>query len=117
MYAPDQDNACVGKQLTTMSHPLAMLLLTIKNEKMNFKTIKKAMALALFTSCSYILQAQLKLSGFVSDPDKKSIPFSVVGIKNTFLSTQSNSAGLFEFANLKPGTYVLVTKCVGYKVK
>jgi hypothetical protein len=31
MYAPDQGNACVGKQLTTMSHPLAMLLLT--NEK------------------------------------------------------------------------------------
>ena len=43
MYAPDQGNACVGKQLTTMSHPLAMLLLTIKKKcKMNFKTIKKA---------------------------------------------------------------------------
>jgi len=84
---------------------------------MNFKSIKKAMALALFTSCSYSLQAQSKLSGFVSDPDKKPIPFSVIGIKNTFLSTQSNADGLFEFANLKPGKYVLVTKCVGYKVR
>ncbi len=84
---------------------------------MNFKTIQKAMALALFMSCSYSLQAQSKLSGFVSDPDKKPIPFSVVGIKNTFLSTQSNADGLFEFINLKPGKYVLVTKCVGYKVR
>lgn len=117
MYAPDQDNACVGKQLTKMSHPLAMLLLTIKKSKMNTKTIKKAMALALFTSCSYILQAQLTLSGFVSSPQKKAIPFSVVGIKNTYLSTQSNAQGLFEFKNLKPGFYVLITKCVGYKSK
>ncbi len=84
---------------------------------MNFKTIKKAMALAMFSSCSYILQAQVTLSGFVSDPDKKPIPFSVIGIKNTFLSTQSNASGLFEFTNLKSGKYVLVTKCVGYKVK
>lgn len=84
---------------------------------MNFKTIKKAMALALFSSCSYILQAQSKLSGFVSDPNKKPIPFSVIGIKNTFLSTQSNADGLFEFINLKHGKYVLVTKCVGYKVR
>ncbi|MBL7934337.1 MAG: TonB-dependent receptor [Bacteroidia bacterium] len=84
---------------------------------MNFKTIKKAMALALFTSCSYILQAQLTLSGFVTSPEKTPIPFSVIGIKNTFLSTQSNSLGLFEFKNLKPGTYVLITKCVGYKPK
>ena len=84
---------------------------------MNFKTIKKAMALALFSSCSYILQAQSKLSGFVSDPNKKPIPFSVIGIKNTFLSTQSNADGLFEFTNLKHGKYVLVTKCVGYKVR
>ena len=76
MYAPDQGNACVGKQLTTMSHPLAMFLLTIlKKCKMNLKTIKKAMALAMFSCCSYILQAQSTLSGFVSDPDKKPIPF------------------------------------------
>jgi iron complex outermembrane receptor protein len=84
---------------------------------MNFKTIKKAMALALFSSCSYSLQAQSRLSGSVSDPNKKAIPFSVIGIKNTFLTTQSNAQGLFEFTNLKPGSYVLVTKCIGYKAK
>jgi iron complex outermembrane receptor protein len=84
---------------------------------MNTSITKKAMALALFSLCAFMLQAQLKLSGFVSSPDKKPIPFSVVGIKNTFLSAQSNAAGLFEFKNLKPGSYVLVTKCVGYRPK
>jgi iron complex outermembrane recepter protein len=84
---------------------------------MNIKTIKTTMALALFTSCSYILQAQVKLSGSVNSAEKTPIPYSVIGIKNTFLSTQSNSTGQFSFANLKPGSYVLVTKCVGYKAK
>ena len=84
---------------------------------MNTKTIKKAMAFALFASCSYILQAQVTLNGSVTSPEKKVIPFSVIGIKNTFLSTQSNSLGQFEFKNVKPGNYVLVTKCVGYKTK
>ncbi len=84
---------------------------------MNFKKIKKALALAMFTSCSYILQAQVNLSGTVLDAEKKAIPFSVIGIKNTFLSSQANAQGAFEFKNLKPGVYVLVTKCVGYNSK
>ena len=84
---------------------------------MNTKTIKQAMALALFSTCSYILQAQGTLSGSVISSERKPIPFSVVGIKNTFLSAQSNSLGQFEFKNLKAGSYVLFTKCVGYKVK
>jgi iron complex outermembrane recepter protein len=84
---------------------------------MNLTTAKKAMALALFTSCSYIVQAQLTLSGSVNSEEKTPIPFSVIGLKNTFLSTQSTAQGKFEFTNLKPGKYVLVTKCVGYKAK
>lgn len=84
---------------------------------MNTNSTRKAMAFALFSLCALAVQAQFTLSGFVSSPDKKAIPFSVIGIKNTFLSTQSNALGKFEFKNLKPGTYVLVTKCVGYKPK
>ena len=84
---------------------------------MNLKKIKTAATIAMAVSCSYALKAQVTLSGFVSSPEKKPIPFSVVGIKNTFLSTQANAEGLFSFKDLKPGTYVLVTKCVGYKPK
>jgi iron complex outermembrane receptor protein len=84
---------------------------------MNFINLKTAAGIAMAVACSFALKAQVSLSGFVSSPEKKPIPFSVVGIKNTFLSTQANAEGLFAFKDLKPGSYVLVTKCVGYKPK
>lgn len=84
---------------------------------MNFKKIKTTAAFVIACFCASITSAQVSLSGFVSSPDKKPIPFSVIGIKNTFLSAQANAEGLFKFNNLKPGNYVLVIKCVGYKPK
>lgn len=71
----------------------------------------------MFLPCALSLQAQSNLTGNVSAPDKTPVPFAVVAIKNTFLSAQANSQGTFKFGNLKPGKYVLVTKCVGYKAK
>lgn len=84
---------------------------------MTFKTLRTAAGIALALSCTYVTKAQFAVNGFVSSPEKKPIPFSVVGIKNTFLSTQANAEGLFSFKGLKPGSYVLVTKCAGYKPK
>ncbi len=84
---------------------------------MNFQKIKTLATTAFVVVCILTTQAQVSLSGFVSSPEKKAIPFSVIGIKNTFLSVQANAEGLFKFSNLKPGTYVLITKCVGYKPK
>lgn len=84
---------------------------------MTFKTIKAAASLAMALSCTYAAHAQHTLSGVVSSPENKPIPFSVVGIKNTFLTSQADAEGQFSFRNLKPGSYVLVTKCVGYKPK
>ncbi|MES2764209.1 MAG: TonB-dependent receptor [Bacteroidota bacterium] len=84
---------------------------------MKINNIKKTMAFALFSSCSYILQAQATLTGTITTAQKTPVPFAVVGIKNTFLTAQTNSAGVFEFKNLKEGSYVLITKNVGYKAK
>ncbi|MES2515173.1 MAG: TonB-dependent receptor [Bacteroidota bacterium] len=84
---------------------------------MNIKTIKQTLALAVLSTCSYILQAQNTLSGTITDAEKTPVPFAVVGIKNTFLTAQTNATGTFIFKNLKPGWYVLVIKNVGYKVK
>jgi iron complex outermembrane receptor protein len=84
---------------------------------MTFKTIKAAAIIALALSCTGVAKAQHSINGLVSSPEKKPVPFSVIGIKNTYLSTQANAEGLFSFRNLKPGKYVLVTKCVGYKQK
>ncbi len=84
---------------------------------MNFKKNKRVAVIAIASLCAFMAQAQITLSGFVSSPQKKPIPFCVIGIKHTFLSAQANAEGLFSFKNLKPGSYVLITKCVGYKPK
>ena len=84
---------------------------------MKSKTIKNALAAAMLTFGAYASQAQINLKGSVTSADRSPIPFSVIGIKNTFLSTQTNALGQFEFNNLKPGTYVLETRCVGYQSK
>lgn len=82
---------------------------------MKTNSLKKTLALALFSLCLKTNHAQITLTGSVMSPDKKVIPFSVVGIKDTYLSAQANSLGAFTFTNLKPGKYVLITKCIGYK--
>ncbi len=84
---------------------------------MKFKTIKTTLALALFISCKLTLQAQITLSGSIVSQQKVPIPYAVIAIKNTFLTAQSNSTGQFQFQNLKPGVYILLTKSVGYKSK
>lgn len=83
---------------------------------MNFKNRFATVLLVLF-SLGFTLKAQLRLNGLVLSYEQKPIPFSVVGLKNTFLSTQTNSEGFFEFNNLQPGQYVLLTKSLGYKTK
>lgn len=84
---------------------------------MNFKQLKKTATIVLFSAGTLVMPAQITVSGFVNSPEKKPIPFSVIGIQGTFLSSQANSLGLFQFKNLKPGKYVFVTKCVGYKAR
>ncbi len=82
---------------------------------MKTNNLNKTMALALFSLCLKTTYAQITVSGSVLSPNKKGIPFSVIGIKDTYLSAQANALGGFVFANLKVGKYVLVTKCIGYK--
>lgn len=61
------------------------------------------------------LNAQFSITGSISSPTGKAIPFAIVGVQNTFLSTQANEQGKFTFEGLKPGNYLLITQCVGYK--
>lgn len=84
---------------------------------MKIRTFKKTVATAFMLSCAIASQAQINVSGVVKDVEQNPVPFSVIGIKNSFITTQSNAQGLFQITNLKPGTYVLLTKCVGYKPK
>lgn len=79
--------------------------------------LKKMFVLALAMGSSQIVKSQFTLSGVLTSPEKKVIPFGAVNLKNTYLTVQSNATGEFKFSNLKAGNYVIVTKCFGYLSK
>ncbi len=63
------------------------------------------------------LAAQFKLSGKVISPGSKPVSFASVALKNSFLSSTTNSEGNFEFKNLRSGQYIITAYCLGYKPK
>lgn len=84
---------------------------------MKLKKAARLCSLAIGVLYMPLAKAQFTINGTVSGPDKNAIPYSVVGIKNTFISSQANAFGEFKIAGLKAGTYILQTTCVGYKMK
>ncbi|MBA2612408.1 MAG: TonB-dependent receptor [Bacteroidetes bacterium] len=80
---------------------------------MNKKLVAKIFFAGVFFSLAKI-NAQSILSGNVRSDKGEAIPFAVIGIKNTQLSATTNSEGAYKFKNLKPDTYVLTTRCLGY---
>jgi len=55
-----------------------------------------------------------RLTGHITDPQNQPIGFASVYIKNTTYGTSANENGYYTF-NLKPGTYSVVYRFVGYK--
>ncbi len=84
---------------------------------MNLKKIKKTSATALLLANAILTNAQITLTGNVKTSNQQRVPFTVIGIKNSYLTTQTNAQGYFEINNLKSGNYVLLTKAVGFKLK
>ena len=80
-------------------------------------TFKKTFALTLILGSSQIAKSQFNLSGVLTTEEQKPIPFGIVNLKNTFLTTQANANGEYAFTNLKTGSYVVVTNCFGFKPK
>ena len=80
-------------------------------------TFKKTFALTLILGSSQIAKSQFNLSGVLTSEEQKPIPFGIVNLKNTFLTTQANANGEYAFTNLKSGNYVVVTNCFGFKPK
>lgn len=76
------------------------------------KMAKLVFALACFSITK--MYAQHSLSGQVRSDKNETIPFAVIGIKNTQLSATTNSEGKFNFRNLRSGTYILTTRSLGY---
>ncbi len=80
-------------------------------------TFKKTFALYLILGSSQIAKSQFNLSGVLTSKEQKPIPFGIVNLKNTYLTTQANANGEYIFTNLKSGSYVVVTNCFGFKPK
>ncbi|GAB3922903.1 DUF5686 and carboxypeptidase regulatory-like domain-containing protein [Mucilaginibacter myungsuensis] len=77
--------------------------------------MKKQLLLIFITLLSIKAFGQTyRLSGRITDPQDHPIGFASVYIKNTTYGTSANEAGFYAF-NLKPGTYNVVYRFVGYK--
>ena len=82
---------------------------------MNIKTSKKVAALAVLLNCAYVCKAQFNIKGSITNSEAKPLAYSVLGIKGSYTSAQSNAQGEYLFKNLKAGKYILISKSVGYK--
>ncbi len=58
--------------------------------------------------------AQFSFNGIIKSNTSEQVSFALISIKNTQLSAISESDGSFSFRNLKPDTYIFVTKCLGF---
>jgi iron complex outermembrane receptor protein len=73
------------------------------------------MAFAI-TLMPILVSAQISIDGTITGKNSgEPLPRAGISLTNTQLSTQSNSAGTFEFKNLKAGTYSIRVKYTGYK--
>lgn len=64
---------------------------------------------------NFKVYAQFSLNGFIKSNTAEQVSFALISIKNTQLSTISETDGSFSFKNLKPDTYIFVTKCIGFQ--
>lgn len=78
----------------------------------NMKKAKVFFATALLYSLN--TAAQSTISGKVISSTGESVPFAVMGIKNTQLSVTSDALGAFEFKGLRTGVYIISTRNVGF---
>ena len=82
---------------------------------MNYKN-SFAITIALVATLFKTSYAQFNLTGKVKTKNDP-MSFAVLSLKNTQLSAVSAVNGDYKLENLKPGTYTLVTKCVGFAEK
>src|ERR1700753_2439752 len=76
--------------------------------------MKYTLLFTLFLLISAPLFAQVTLSGKITDEQGKPISFASIYIKNTTKGTSANSEGEYTL-QLKPGSYDVQYKAVGYK--
>jgi predicted phage tail protein len=80
--------------------------------------VSKGLIIVLLFITPLVSVAQLSITGLVSDASSKNpMAFATVALTNTYITTVTNSAGDFEFKNLKAGDYVLSVSYLGYEIQ
>mgnify|MGYP001182345167 FL=1 len=69
-------------------------------------------ALLLLSAVSF---SQFKITGNVTNEKFESIPWATIQIENSSYVATTNGEGYYEFSKLKPGSYNLVYRYLGYK--
>ena len=83
-----------------------------------FKQFYLLMMATLFSVVSFA-QETGSIAGKLTDKDfnNEPLPFANILIKGTSTGTTSDYDGLYELANLEPGTYTVVFSFVGYETQ
>lgn len=84
---------------------------------MNLKKMASLCGLGFSVFTVNTLSAQFSISGTVKGPKDQPIPYSAVGLKNTYSSAQANHEGFYKLSDVKAGKYVLLTNSIGYKTR
>jgi len=84
---------------------------------MKQKKINLICSISAALTCVFSASAQFKITGTITGANQKPLPYTAVGIQNTFISTMSQNNGRYEIKNLKAGKYVLQSHCIGYKTR
>lgn len=71
--------------------------------------------LLLFTLSLFSLLSFSQIKGTVADKTGNPIPFANIYIKDTYLGTTTNEAGIYEMILKSNGTYTLLFQFLGYK--
>ncbi|MBN2614730.1 MAG: TonB-dependent receptor [Bacteroidales bacterium] len=80
--------------------------------------LKKSTLIILFALLPWLAQAQFTLSGKVVDAQtKQSLPGATVFINHSLLATVTDAQGTFFFKHVKPGSYELEVRFMGFQTK
>src|SRR5437763_10520885 len=77
---------------------------------------RRVLLLSVFTFFSFVLFAQVKISGKITSASDQGIPDISVAVRGTNFGTVSDAQGNYSFqANLNPGNYELQFSGVGFR--
>jgi hypothetical protein len=82
---------------------------------MKSRHIKPSLIFLLFLFAACISNAQVIISGTITDEQKKPVPFAGVTIKGTYDGASSDENGSFKFKTTLHGKQVLVVSCLGFE--